>query len=1186
MKEKIEQLAKGKFEYTTPKVLLSEEQIELSVEEGKTYHGSFTIRNSDNSSMKGVIYSSHQLFHVLDQTFLGKENVIEYEIKGNHVNAGEVMKGTITIVSNYGEIEVPYEVEVELPYCITSIGKIKDLFQFANLAKSDWQEALKLFKSEEFVRVFLKNEERDRLIYEGLLKGRSSSMALEEFLIAVHKKERINLSIDKLRDNYEIGKEPFMDKVVISKDNWGFAEIRVSTDAPFIELDRKIIWSDNFLGNNFPLEYVINPEHMRNGINYGRIYIKTIHQTMVIELSCRYHKNARVRDTEYHQKKINETLLIKTYLDFRLGRITSEEYKNKLSDVITIFSTIENRDLQGDLLKTYLYIINHDEDKTKLMLEHFKEVSENLKKDAPITYSGYLYLNALYNKEDSTILEVVKEIWEIYNNENDDIEILWFLLYLDKKFDLNKQSKLQELKKQFSRGCRSPILYYEAFSVFKEDSSLLNELGNFEIQVIHWATKNQYRNEEVAIQYVYLAGRMKSFHRLVFENLVDFYGHYQSKDVLTAICSMLIKGHKTSTKYFIWYQLGVEAQLRITELHEYYMYAIDETKDVTLAQPILLYYIYNSSLNDKKKAYLYSRIIKDKDKNPSIYRTYITKIESFALKQIKLHCASENLSVIYDDVLKKEMIDEELAGHLPQIMFQYEVQITNKNIKGVYVVHKELEGEIYVPVVDGHALMHIYTNNPIIYLVDQFDNRFITTVDYTINKLIHSKEFEEKCYSLNPSEAMLTLHMAELMQSYEKNDYESIEIRKRALRIPNLREDYIRTYLKSLIYYYYDNFEGDLLEDYLTNIDLDKLHKSERDRIIEYMISKKLYMRAYDMTKEYGVDGIGVESLEKLMINYIKEKKEEKDEFLLQLGFQVFSKGKYNSTIINYLLSYYFGTTNEMLQLYQGTCNLDVDTMELEERLLAQMLFANSHLEDSLNVFKRYKKQGKNHSLIKAYLSFIAYEYVVHDQEFSKELLQDMKEEVLYEENDVCTLAILKNYKEEKELTEEEVKYIELKIGEFLDKGIVLGFFREFKGRVKLPESIVNSFFVEYKASPKKKVFIHYLLSSSLNEEENYITEPMNHVYQGIFVTSFLLFYGETLQYYITEESDEKKVVTESISATLDNKLEAEDELETRYNQINLMLMAKELNDEKALIEMIKTYKQKELVAFELFTAL
>ena len=137
----------------------------------------------------------------------------------------------------------------------------------------------------------MKNEEKYHIIYRNLLKSISTSQALEEFLIAVNKKSRINLGIDKTHLEYEIQDEDFMDKLILTKDHWGYAEIRVSTDAPFILLEQKFLWADRFIGSNHQISFVISSKNLSPGNNYGRIWIKTVHQTITIEVTCRRKRN-------------------------------------------------------------------------------------------------------------------------------------------------------------------------------------------------------------------------------------------------------------------------------------------------------------------------------------------------------------------------------------------------------------------------------------------------------------------------------------------------------------------------------------------------------------------------------------------------------------------------------------------------------------------------------------------------------------------------------------------------------------------------------------------------------------------------------------------------------------------------------------------------------------------------------
>lgn len=47
---------------------------------------------------------------------------------------------------------------------------------------------------------------------------------------------------------------------------------------------------------------------------------------------------------------------------------------------------------------------------------------------------------------------------------------------------------------------------------------------------------------------------------------------------------------------------------------------------------------------------------------------------------------------------------------------------------------------------------------------------------------------------------------------------------------------------------------------------------------------------------------------------------------------------------------------------------------------------------------------------------------------------------------------------------------------------------------------------------------IHYRLIRDKDTGENFKSEPMKNMYQGIFVKEFLLFYDEILEYYLTVE--------------------------------------------------------------------
>jgi len=127
---------------------------------------------------------------------------------------------------------------------------------------------------------------------------------------------------------------------------------------------------------------------------------------------------------------------------------------------------------------------------------------------------------------------------------------------------------------------------------------------------------------------------------------------------------------------------------------------------------------------------------------------------------------------------------------------------------------------------------------------------------------------------------------------------------------------------------------------------------------------------------------------------------------------------------------------------------------------------------------------------------------------------------------------------------------------------------------------LTDKCFVEYKTDPRKQVYIHYRLLKG-NASEDYITERMSNIFMGIHAKEFVLFYHEILQYYITEEIGEEVTITESFHLNFDQEI-AEDE-ESKFNQINLMLMAIEMQDEMTLLDIMEHYVETQYMISKCF---
>ena len=95
----------------------------------------------------------------------------------------------------------------------------------------------------------------------------------------------------------------------------------------------------------------------------------------------------------------------------------------------------------------------------------------------------------------------------------------------------------------------------------------------------------------------------------------------------------------------------------------------------------------------------------------------------------------------------------------------------------------------------------------------------------------------------------------------------------------------------------------------------------------------------------------------------------DQDEHLLYLAERVFEAGKADSVILDYLCEHYNGTTSRMYEILIQAVGAHVQTYDMEERLLAQMLFTGSCAQMD-SVFELYmKRKQTRESMVKAYFT-------------------------------------------------------------------------------------------------------------------------------------------------------------------------------------------------------------------------
>lgn len=1182
MKELIEKLSLGITEYTKPEMEVNVEEIYIKMEAEKTYTGSFKVICTNGKKLKGIVFSTDSRLTIENSQFIGNDNTITYKVCTEYVNKGDEITGFINVVTNGGEAAIPFKISIDALSADTTIGNIKNLFQFASLVQTSYDEAVKLFISPDFPRIFLENDLRLTAVYNGLMGSSDINTAMEEFLVAARKKNKIKISLSEYEKKYTNIFENYGETVTVSKNTWGYVDIKILADGDFIHADKKRLTGQDFAGNNYELSYHIKSDRLHRGKNFGAITFVTPYQTLVYSIIV---DNSTGISSKNVEEKRAVAAVIEKYIEFRLKKININQWAEESEAIVSRARGI-NDSIPLKLFQAHIYITQDRESDGSWLLESVAEELISRREQQTVLYCYYLYIRTLQKRDDEFTGEVTEKIRAYYENGCDDWRILWMLIYLDESYDKNLSIKLLRLKEQYNKGMRSPLMYFEALASFNSMPEMMRVLDDFEVQVLNFGIKNEYISKKLAMQAGEIIRTEKHFSPLLYNVMSYLYEKFDEDEMLWSICGLLIKCNMTDRRYFKWFERGVEKGMKITSLYEYYMYTIDDNYDRMLPQIVLLYFAYNhGSLPDDKVDLLFANVVKYKESIQTIYEAYRPQLEKYAAHSILEERTGKYPAVIYKDILDKAMVGTELAEKLPVILNTYEITVNDKNMQYIIVVHKETGQAQRYKLKDGMAYVNIYTEDAAIIFEDMYGVRY-EGIEYELKKLFDMEEYLKLCYEISSGSKPLVMYYGDKYLRYRKEPRKSISVLKYMLQLEDLTESFRIMVEKEIIDYYSNNYDGDSLDEYLLNTSADNLGTPARIKIMELSVIRGLYTRAYELMTKYGFYNVEPRRVFKCAARII-EKTDDKEaineQALVKMTAFAFKKGKYNEETLEYLSRYYNGTTRELLNIWKAAKDFRCEMRELEEKIIVQMLFTGAYVSRIDEIYDSYEKKIPDNKVKKAYLFSKSYDYFVKEHIIEESVFSHIEKEIDNgnEINDMCGLAYLKYMSEKEDISAGRQEICKKLLYELTRVGKHFEFFKRFRKYFQLPYSIIDKTVVEYRTEPGRKVFIHYISSGESSgeksEDNEYSSAQMQPVCDGVYTYSFVLFYGENVLYYITEEEDDSKAVTESRNLSLTDVEFAGDS--TRYGSINDILVCRDMKEERTFEQMTKDYlMRKELV--------
>ena len=1169
MRKRIEEIAGGMVDCAAPLAEFSVSRIEIEVIEGQDVQGEFKMMSKNRIPLRGKVLPSHPRMECLVEDVEGEEVVVPYQFHSDGLAEGDIVSGEFFVELSRREYSLPFVVSV--------LGGTKSLVSFAELAQKNWQEARTLFLQPDFLKQVLLPEGKERLFYEGLVQGRHPDLSMEEFLLSCGFKEQILIQADQEEFECLDMTERVRKDISLSKNTWGYVEFLVSSDADFIELEKKRFTTEDFLGSQAELNFYLSPEKMHGGKNFGRIYIKNISQEIVISV-CASVKREGERPSNASAIRRLHAKLLTVYVDYRLKKIGTGKWALQTCGIIDKLLELDSDNLWYRLIKAQALFTNGQRQESEWLLKEFKRKQKDQRSSQ---WGYYMYICTLMEHEELYISRLTEEIRQIYLEHQENPILFWCLLFLRDDYADSSHRKLKDLEKRIMDGDFSPLFYVEAYCLYQKEPYLLSRFGEFELKIFYWAYRQGVLTDALSEQVISVFSERMPYHRLAFLLLEACYEKLKDEHTLSVICGYLIRNQKYGSRFFPWYVLGISEKLRITGLYEAYLQSMDGRSIQEIPQIIQMYFKYNNHLGNRQKSILYVNLIVERSKKPQLFEQHYPAMERFAYEQMEEGNIDDNLAVIYKEVLSRGVYVPQIIDALADVLFVHRLTCFVKDARRVVIFQSQMRKPQEVPIQNGVAYFPLYSNDYAIFIEDAYGIRYNGSAAYQLEKLMHPGKYLRVCMQdPSPKLPYLLYYFANHIgqEVFEEQDLKYFQ---NVFLSPDVSDRYKASLLPKLFSLLHElNMAGEM-EYMLKQVDASQLPAKEKSCVLNLCIKHQLYEQAYQMAGDYGYDLPDTDVGVHLLCHQIHKLAFEEDKTLVLSCADVCLKGFYTEELLEYLCSYYQSSIRRMVTVFKAAKKAGVDVAAYAGRLLSQMLYTEEFLDCADEV---YQCLGAGSQKIKeAYFSYFSYCHFVKEQEVPNGFFESMKKWNAggNECNEICGLALLREFSGQPKLSETERDCAGRLMQRYLFQGTHFAFFKQISESLNYKYQLYDKYFIEYRADTKSQIWLHYAFEGTNKE----YTEEMTEVYEGIFVKELILFFGETVTYSISEEKDGRKQTLKSGTLTYEADLNNSQKA-GRYGKINEMIAQCEDLGDTDLISNLTQYERLDTLVDKYFTIL
>ena len=1180
-------------------------RIELDIPAGEEYEGSFHIYSSSDIIPEGKVVSSDLRMELISDTITGSDTEITYRLVKNYCSEGDTVKGVFSVISNMGEYYIPFSVSIVRPVPDSQVGHVKNLFHFTNLARANWAEAVSLFYSKNFPHVIADADAQTILTYNALSSQRGSEIAVEEFLIYTGKKSLVTYSCKEGEIKINV---PTRERgtglkeivIEIGRDGWGYTRLNVKCEGDFLFTETKTLNESDFSGNICSLKLFIDSSGCAPGLHPGKIILYNSYTELTVPVWLSVGSKTRSLSSDVARKSLFVKIM-EGYIGNMLGEKEGSSFIAEMSRLTDQLLTLDEYSITARLMQAHLLNLQGRQSEFEWTCGFASELLDKNEAGRAKNSKSYVldvsYLDYLQIRSEDTAASnrARRHLEDMSRRFRDDWRVRWLFARVRYEENGDVSALWEAMRSLCQEGSNSPVIYAEGVMLLKDNTSLATEPDRYTLQTILFGLKKGILGEEIKETLLFISERSRHSLPLLLKDLELMYNVSPDNRILEEICSQLIRSYRHDGESAVWYKRAVVEDIRLTNLYENYVMSLDEDSFVDIPGNVLKYFSMSSTLDDAHTASLFYYIVRHKKDIGNLYDVYKPRMEDFAMEQIHKGIITRHLACVYYDVISPASLDRNNARIFADMLFSVWLQSSNPRFVKAYVYQRGFRHPWEYKLTDGCGWVSVYGNDYIIALEDTSGNRFVRSADYTLEKLMLPGKFLKAVSDCVYDNDRFNMYVLSSGGGEDEIDDGNILRYQNLSSSEELDSDTVYMYRLKILDYLASKGERASLVNGISHLRPEKMSVSDRCELMRLMLMAPDYTPIYNLIKTCGPYFADPRYMQTFLDRQLQGLEEE-DELLTASAIYCISLGKKDGIILSYLASYYKGQCKDLRNIWKMSGGYGVDRKVLEERMIIQMLYSGAFVGERGEIFEDYILQDPDKDVVKAFLLQSCYDYFVHEKLISPNVFSQLSqlEEEGSELPKEAALAYLKYYAENPRIIDDSIREKIIKLlGYMMKNRIHLSLFQNFLSEESFPQGDLRTALLEvmdvmcdrtiidYRVSEGGSAIIHYTFADPDADDGDYKEERMREVCGGVCFKEFVLFFGESIQYYITEETSSGSELKTSGVLRKNDYLGPEGN--SRFGIISDMLVSNTMKDFDTFDRLYAEYYKKEFLNRKLF---